>query len=287
MEKKPSCKDIRLLADEYADGTLSAEESKYFEAHIKECAECRSYLEELLAIKKAASEYNEEIPDGLHSRIMDAVRNEIKQSGSQRRSRALRRTAISAACAAICFIIVLTVALLPFLHGSGSLETPADSYEAEGDSAAGALPGDTQMSEQENTDPMHEATFPSMEAPKDESQPTNDPEFSGSASTAKPDAVPEEDITKSEADEAPLPESAADEILTQVESEHQTPSENHTQSSDSRVENTSAPGGDEITMALLIVSGLLAVASFIAFLISLSSIRMTPENQKDNSHKEE
>ena len=41
-----------------------------------------------------------------------------------------------------------------------------------------------------------------------------------------------------------------------------------------------APGGEEITMALLIVSGLLAVASFIAFLISLSSIRKS-SNKKE------
>ena len=44
---------------------------------------------------------------------------------------------------------------------------------------------------------------------------------------------------------------------------------------------SAAPGGDEITLALLIVSGLLAIASFIAFLISLSSIRNKPSNKGD------
>ena len=41
-------------------------------------------------------------------------------------------------------------------------------------------------------------------------------------------------------------------------------------------EVSKAPGGEDITLALLIVSGLLAIASFIAFLISLSSVRRIP-----------
>ena len=45
--------------------------------------------------------------------------------------------------------------------------------------------------------------------------------------------------------------------------------------------NPHVPGGDDITLALLIVSGLLAVASFIAFLISLSSIRKAPRTPKE------
>ena len=39
------------------------------------------------------------------------------------------------------------------------------------------------------------------------------------------------------------------------------------------------PGGVEITMALLVVSGLLAIASFIAFLISLSAVRNIPSKK--------
>jgi hypothetical protein len=41
-------------------------------------------------------------------------------------------------------------------------------------------------------------------------------------------------------------------------------------------EVSKAPGGEDITLALLIVSGLLAIASFVAFLISLSSVRRIP-----------
>jgi glucan phosphoethanolaminetransferase (alkaline phosphatase superfamily) len=45
-------------------------------------------------------------------------------------------------------------------------------------------------------------------------------------------------------------------------------------------EISKAPGGDDITLALLIVSGLLAIASFIAFLISLSSVRRVLSNKE-------
>ena len=44
-------------------------------------------------------------------------------------------------------------------------------------------------------------------------------------------------------------------------------------------EESASLKGDDITLALLIVSGLLAVASFIAFLISLSSVRRIPSKK--------
>lgn len=51
------------------------------------------------------------------------------------------------------------------------------------------------------------------------------------------------------------------------------------------VPEATAPGGDDITLALLIVSGLLAIASFIAFLISLSTIRNKTNNKgEQNEH---
>lgn len=54
---------------------------------------------------------------------------------------------------------------------------------------------------------------------------------------------------------------------------------------ESAIPEAKTPGGDDITLAILIVSGLLAIASFIAFLISLSSIRNKPTSKGEkNEH---
>jgi hypothetical protein len=98
-------------------------------------------------------------------------------------------------------------------------------------------------------------------------------------------------------DTAPIPETIASEMtaVDETEAVMQAPIEEAVDTmlavdADTKVsirfeqpaaESSSAPGGEEITLALLIVSGLLAVASFIAFLISLSSIRNKPTNKGD------
>ena len=80
-------------------------------------------------------------------------------------------------------------------------------------------------------------------------------------------------------------------MIPETEAEMQAPAEEVTESAtkdgaetpityqDAAPEASSVPGGEEITLALLIVSGLLAVASFVAFLISLSSVRTSSDKK--------
>ena len=65
MEKTPSCKKFRLMADEYIEGELTAAEMREFEAHIAECEDCRKEFEELRALKEAIRSAEEEMPEPL------------------------------------------------------------------------------------------------------------------------------------------------------------------------------------------------------------------------------
>ena len=137
------------------------------------------------------------------------------------------------------------------------------------------------------------------------SQPTDEnievEQTSASAQDPAPEVAPSDTIPIPEntfeesmsVAETAQPETMIPETMTpETEAEMQAPAEEVTESAtkdgaetqityqDAASESSSVPGGEEITLALLIVSGLLAVASFVAFLISLSSVR-NPSPKKD------
>ncbi len=57
---KTSCDAVKDLLPQYADGTLKEDTARSVRAHLEECAECRSYLEE---IKKVSEELDRgEVP---------------------------------------------------------------------------------------------------------------------------------------------------------------------------------------------------------------------------------
>lgn len=315
MEQTPSCKYFRLLADEYIEGELTGEEMREFEAHIAECPECRKEFEELRALKEMLAGSDEEIPEGLHERIMNAVSSEIKPRGN--RLRVLRRAVVSAACAVICLSLTVAFALMPLWQentGSGLPEDPLT------DAAAGetlvvteenVLPEInnssviTSTTDEVYTSEAEEITVaedtdvvPSPEGTSPNPNDTNaavltSPETMVIPETARPETEASPVETEAPATEATAerPESdAAAEPKTEALAEIAPTGTHHSASlKDDTLapspEANTAPGGDEITFALLIVSGLLAVASFIAFLISLSSVRNTPSKKNREEEK--
>ena len=284
MGNKPSCNEFRLMADEYTDGSLQGAKLERFEDHIKNCEECKAYLDELRALKKAVSDSAEEVPDGLHLRIMDAVHTEMKKNPPRRKHRFIKGAAISAACATICFSLVLMIVMLPLWRDASSGETPRDEmFEESPSSAAGALPNETDSYEKDDHTPeTNEETYLADE---------NNPLVGGNTGAAPAEtASPEFDETKHASDEMVSEEEKNEDAGTvRVEtlaSNQNSNDENEQLSPEVNASDSSVPGGNEITMALLIVSGLLAVASFIAFLISLSSIRTTPQADTKTNKEE-
>ena len=81
MDEKRSlelnCNRVSALISEYIDGELDDETAAAVASHIASCDDCRRLYEEISAVCRAVSEAGEvQVPDGLHERIMSAVRTQ-------------------------------------------------------------------------------------------------------------------------------------------------------------------------------------------------------------------
>ena len=81
MDEKRSleltCNRVSALISEYIDGELDDETAAAVASHIASCDDCRRLYEEISAVCRAVSDAGEvQVPDGLHERIMSAVRTE-------------------------------------------------------------------------------------------------------------------------------------------------------------------------------------------------------------------
>lgn len=297
MEKTHSCKYFRLQVDEYIEGELTDAEMREFEAHIAECEDCRREVESARRLYAILRSSREPAPDGLHSRIMKAVKAEGR---SKKKALIFRRSALSAACFFICLSLTIVIVMLPMWNPSneGGVPLPADPDFAAGETQADAIEAESKA---EITDSL--ADFTEEEQPEAlESVPQSSVASAGPAISpsdtieetmivAESDTPPAEEITSAPENPSPPTETAIPETELAAESiaeEVDAGTIKHnfkggttlgTSADAPSAEATYTPGGEEITMALLVVSGLLAVASFVAFLISLSSVRNTPHKK--------
>jgi hypothetical protein len=153
-----------------------------------------------------------------------------------------------------------------------SMDSPADVTEELQPEALGSVPQSSVAVPEAELSPSDtfEETMVADETPTPPAE-----EMTAAESLAPPEATVMPEIVHPE---TALPSTEAPEIDAPAETQvalSESPSYDKAPSA----ESTYAPGGEEITMALLVVSGLLAVASFVAFLISLSSVRNTPQKK--------
>ena len=290
MENTPSCKYFRSLADEYIEGELTAAEMRELEAHIAECEECRKELEELRALKEAIKSAEKEMPAELHSRIMSSIEAEPKKT-IRRKVAFFRSAAISAACVMLCLSATLAITMIPMWRSGSGAGTPNDPQYSHDNTIAEEciteMKSESALSKPTDENIEAEQTYASVEDPA--------PEVAPSDTIPIPENTFEESMSVAETVQ-PETVAVAETIIPETEAEMQAPAEDITENAtkdgaetqkiyqDAAPESSSVPGGEEITIALLIVSGLLAVASFVAFLISLSSVR-TSSVKKDNGEK--
>lgn len=282
MEKTPSCKKFRLMADEYIEGELTAAEMREFEAHIAECEDCRKEFEELRALKEAIRSAEEEMPEGLHSRIMASIESEPKKK-PRRKAAFFRGAAISVACVMLCLSATLAITLIPMWRsGTGGEGLPNDpQYSLEDTIVEECNKSDSALSQPTDENIEAEQTSASAQDPAPEVAPSDTipipentfEESMSVAETAQPETMIPETMTPETEAEMQAPAAGATESATKDGAETQITYQ------DAAPESSSVPGGEEITLALLIVSGLLAVASFVAFLISLSSVRTSSDKK--------
>lgn len=74
------CEKCREMISCLLDGELSEEESAQVREHIGQCAECRAVFEAFSAVSEQMQSL-EEVPDGLHEKIMDAIPQPKKKKG--------------------------------------------------------------------------------------------------------------------------------------------------------------------------------------------------------------
>ena len=286
MENTPSCKYFRSLADQYIEGELTAEQMRELEAHIAECEECRREFDELKALKDAIRSTRVETPEGLHERIMSAVKSEPKKKRA-RKQVFYRGATISAACFMLCISFVVILSMMPFGKSSSGNDVPDDPLYASTEAVM------TEISEEKSEvadilvplDTVSEPEIPTTENVAESPEATRLEETMTVAegapvsSTATPSESPAPEVTASAETDVPV-DSAADAVEAETTKHYFKGQASGSSLSDKpSAEATYAPGGEDITMALLVVSGLLAVASFVAFLISLSSVRNTPHKK--------
>ena len=286
MENTPSCKYFRSLADQYIEGELTAEQTRELEAHIAECEECRREFDELKALKDAIRSSRAELPEGLHERIMSAVKSEPKKKPA-RRHVFYRGAAISAACFMLCISFVVILSMMPFGKSGSGNDVPDDPLYASTEAVM------TEISEEKSEvadvlAPLDTVAEPEIPTTENVAEPTEATRLEETmtvaegapvSSTATPSESPAPEVTASAETDVPV-DGAADAVEPETTKHYFKGQASGSSLSDKpSAEATYAPGGEEITMALLVVSGLLAVASFVAFLISLSSVRNTPHKK--------
>lgn len=287
MANKHSCEKYDRMIDDYIDGILSDADREKLEAHLSTCEECRRSLRFAAALREMIRISAEKQPEDMHQRIMESVKKEQKTAS---RKKLIRLGAIAAAFALICLSSAVAFAMLPGNQKTGDL--PEDDAIAEG-TFIEDLPSINESSEKNEivgcgpdepeappaTDCIPEEPFEDTFAEAEEVESNENAEMPDIAvpECTSPNAATEA-LTEAE---LPTPETdALPEVSHMSSLEHATDAVNSDEELYPVPESSSnRPGGEEITLALLIVSGLLAVASFIAFLISLSSVRRGTSNK--------
>lgn len=287
MANKHSCEKYDRMIDDYIDGILSDADREKLEAHLSTCEECRRSLRFAAALREMIRGSAENQPADMHQNIMESVKKDQKTAS---RKKLIRLGAIAAAFAVICLSSAVAFAMLPgnqktndlpeddaIAEGTFIEDSPSINESSEKNEIVGCGPDEPEAPPATDfipEEPAEDTFAAAEEVESNENAEMPDiavPECT--APNAATEALTEAEMLTPETDT--LPEVShtsalehATDAVNQDEGLHPTP-----ESSSNR------PGGEEITLALLIVSGLLAVASFIAFLISLSSVRKGTSNK--------
>ena len=116
------CEKYQELISAMLDGELTESEQAQVEAHIKDCDECRAMYEVFAAVGGVLAT-DEDVPDTLHSGIMEKVNAAAKANKTQRKIIRLRPILAAAACLVV--VVGTALALKGNLPGMKSAESEA------------------------------------------------------------------------------------------------------------------------------------------------------------------
>lgn len=308
MKTTISHEEFRKLTDAYLDSELDEDTANVLRSHAEECEECRKYTESRIALRGKLRDAAK-APEGLRGRIMDTIRAQASAdaevevhvhtvmtvSAPARRPKKYR-IAMAAGFAAMfmCLALLSAAVFVPLLRADkssseGNGEFPLPDCECfSADEECGSEKEDIVCDDGEN-----------------DAVGTSIMRFSGSVSsipqvpdTNAPEAVEEidtladagnvtsesaanviSDTIPSAANDKSAKSSAADQNVTAGE---KTDSTSYTDADTGT--GTNGISADRINHGLLMLAGILAAASLVAFLISLSSVRQINEKRKNENH---
>jgi len=262
-----NCRKFSLMIEDYIDGSLDEKSREKLEKHLSSCKDCQSNLSLSLKLREMTRESAEIPPEYLHYNIMKSVNNQKPHPARK----SLKFAALCAACTLICLCCTVVMTMMPGRQKNEE-NIPIEIQTSQSVSFENTAPADaeTAASNVEITmqEEIQDAVDESPQLTPDKNK--EDIEADSEAAAYRPNT---EVLTPAPEDPEEITEDSENtqtDIILEIQSESQ--ASNVTASSLDSSEQQK-PGGDEITLALLIVSGLLAIASFVAFLISLSSIR--------------
>ena len=146
------CTSFEALLDPFVDGALSPEEMARVQSHLDQCPACRSYVDDVLAIRAALGGWEETpVPEDFDRRVMDAVR-----AHPRRRRTPWKKVVLPLAA---CFAVVILALPLRTQLLKSPEQTPAAQMPQTAQSEASA----------EETAPVMEADVaPEAETPVQE-----------------------------------------------------------------------------------------------------------------------
>lgn len=111
------CEEYAALLDLFVDGELAMEEMTRVQNHLETCPGCRSYVDDVLAIRAAFPGVEDtEVPEGFAESVMERIRadaaaGELKDRKDRKNKR--RRWAGTLTALAACFAVALLVQGVP------------------------------------------------------------------------------------------------------------------------------------------------------------------------------
>ena len=122
-----SCAEEAISA--YIDGELSENESKKLEEHIKNCSECAETLARYRGFKAEIEKMEYEVPDDLHERIMNGIKDRIKTGnavGKKKITPTLSRRIGLWCGAGVAAVLCLSLIASPLFKKAFSLDENSD-----------------------------------------------------------------------------------------------------------------------------------------------------------------
>ena len=137
-----SCGEARSMMFEYLDGELGSRDSERLSAHISECPECRSELEDCKKLLDTIGKIEYPVPDRLHSNVMAlvgaAAQDKPSRFGSIIMGGRRRGFAAVGTLAAACAVVALVILNRGYIeHGASDLAAPEIAQDMQATGATG------------------------------------------------------------------------------------------------------------------------------------------------------